>query len=72
MFVAVQNWTKMNKPAGAAWPKKRSDHAACCLNYGQEHPQLLISGGLDNADKTLGDAWLLNVASGTWKEVGCW
>ena len=60
----------MDKPEGAAWPVKRCDHAACCLNYGQEHPQLLISGGTDKDVKTLGDAWLLSVATGTWREVG--
>ena len=60
----------MDKPEGAAWPVGRDVHAACCLNYGQEHPQLLISGGLDKDHKTLGDAWLLSVATGTWREVG--
>ena len=59
----------MDKPEGAAWPVERTDHAACCLNYSQEHPQLLISGGLDKGNKTLGDAWLLSVATGTWREV---
>ena len=59
----------MDKPAGAAWPKERDDHAACCLNYGQEHPQLLISGGTYKGNQIIGDAWLLDVASGTWKEV---
>ena len=70
VFVPVQSWTKMDKPAGAPWPVERSSHAACCLNYGQEHPQLLISGGRDKDSKTLGDAWLLSVATGTWREVG--
>ena len=60
----------MDKPEGAAWPVEREGHAACCLNYGQEHPQLLISGGLDRHNKTLGHAWLLSVATGTWREVG--
>ena len=59
----------MDKPTSAKWPKERSDHAACCLNYGQEYPQVLINGGVDDDLETLGDSWLLNVALGTWKEV---
>ena len=47
----------------------RSSHAACCLNYGEEHPQLLVSGGLDKDEKTLSDLWVLDVEAGTWKEV---
>ena len=47
----------------------RMGHAACCINYGEQHPQLLVTGGLDNDDKTLTDAWLLDVDSGTWKKV---
>ena len=60
----------MDKPAGAAWPVERANHAACCLNYGHEHPQLLICGGADKNIRTLGDAWVLSVATGIWKEVG--
>ena len=47
----------------------RSLHAACCLNYGEEHPQLLVSGGLDGDDNTLRDLWVLDVERGTWKGV---
>ena len=47
----------------------RLGHAACCINYGEQHPQLLVIGGVDKDDKTLRDAWLLDVDSGTWKEV---
>ena len=46
-----------------------SGHAACCINYGEQHPQLLVTGGRDKDGKTLRDAWLLDVDSGTWKEV---
>ena len=60
----------MDKPEGAAWPVRRNHNAACCLNYGQEHPLLLISGGVGKDAMTLGDAWLLSVATGTWREVG--
>ena len=47
----------------------RSSHAACCLNYGEEHPQLLVSWGRDKAGNTLRDLWVLDVDKGTWKEV---
>ena len=47
----------------------RSWHAACCLNYGEEHPQLLVSGGVDEDGNTLRDLWVLDVEAGTWKEV---
>ena len=47
----------------------RSYHAACCLNYGEEHPQLLVSGGRDKDGNTLRDLWVLGVETGSWKEV---
>ena len=64
-----QEWTKLEKPEGAPWPVERSSHAACCLNYGEEHPQLLITGGVDNNDNTLQDVWILDINSGRWREV---
>ena len=54
---------------GAPWPVERASHAAICLNYGEEHPQLLVTGGVDNNGNTLGDAWILDVKSGRWREV---
>ena len=57
---------------GAPWPVERASHAACCLNYGEEHSQLLVTGGLDKNDNyttTLQDAWILDVNSGRWREV---
>ena len=47
----------------------RSSHAAYCLNYGEEQPQLLVTGGLDKNGKTLQDAWILDINSGRWREV---
>ena len=47
----------------------RVQHAACCLNYGEEHPQLLVSGGWDKDGNTLSDMWVVDVERGTWKEV---
>ncbi len=51
------------------WPVGRSGHAACCLNYGQVHPQLLMYGGVNNDSKTLKDMWILDVDTGQWTEV---
>ena len=47
----------------------RSSHAACCLNYGDDQPVLLMTCGVDDNDNTLTDAWLLDVNSGRWREV---
>ena len=47
----------------------RSGHAACCLNFGDEEPVLLMTGGVDDNGNTLKDAWLLEVNSGRWREV---
>ena len=74
MYVCVlwylsQEWTKLEKPGGASWPVERSAHAACCLNFGEEHPQLLVTGGVDKNGNTLQDAWVLDVNSGRWMEV---
>ena len=74
MYVCVlwylsQEWTKLEWPEGAPKPVGRDSHAATCLNYGEEHPQLLITGGVDNNDTTLQDAWILDVNSGRWREV---
>ncbi len=58
----------MESVQGEPWPVGRSRHAACCLNYGQDHPQLLVHGGVGN-DSTLGDVWILSVDTGKWSEV---
>lgn len=47
----------------------RADHSACCLNYGEEHPQLLIFGGLDSTSETLRDMWILDIDAGKWTEM---
>ncbi len=51
------------------WPVERLGHAACCLNYGQDHPQLMVYGGVGNGIKPLGDMWILDVDTGKWTEV---
>ena len=41
----------------------------CCLNYSQDHPQLLVYRGLGIGIKPLGDMWILDVDTGKWTEV---
>ena len=64
-----QQWTKVEREEGAPWPVGRSRHAACCLNYDDDQPVLLMTGGIDKNSNTLGDAWLLDIHSGRWREV---
>ncbi len=59
----------MEPVEGEPWPVERRGHAACCLNYGQDHPQLLVHGGLDNDYKKLRDMLILDMVTGKWAEV---
>ena len=61
----MQHFSKMDTQ-GESYPEGRSFHAAVCLGYGGDHPQLLITGG--NHGSVLSDVWLLDVQSGRWKE----
>ena len=54
------------------WPLERDGHAACCLNYGDDHPKVLIFGGVDKDGKVLRDMWILDIDSGKWTEVWCY
>ena len=54
---------------GVPQPVERQNHGACCLNYGEDHPKLLISGGLNEYGDVLRDMWILDVNSGKWTEV---
>ena len=54
---------------GVRQPVGRWHHGTCCLNYGEDHPKLLISGGVDEGSNVLGDMWILDVNSGKWTEV---
>ena len=65
----MQHWSKVEHSVREPCPVGRSGHAAVCLGYGRDHPQLLVIGGLTTGNKVLGDAWLLDVQSGKWKEV---
>ena len=62
----------MEPAQGDQWPKARNDHCACCVNYGEDHPMVLVSGGLDTDFEiatTLQDMWMLDVDSGKWTKV---
>ncbi len=52
---------------GAPQPSPRSSHAAVCLDYNNNNPQLLVAGGLDS--KTLSDVWCLDVRAQSWQQV---
>ena len=47
----------------------RSNHATVCLDYGGDRLQLVVTGGLDVSDNVPNDVWIMDVQSGTWKEV---
>ncbi len=59
----------MEPVEGEPWPVVGRRHAACCLNYGQDHPQLLVHGGLDKGRNILGDMLILDMDTGKWTEV---
>ena len=59
----------MEPVQGEPWPIGRFSHAACCLNYDEDHPKLLVSGGVSDELEVLEDMWLLDVDSGKWTEV---
>ena len=59
----------MDHDEGEPCPVARNGHAAVCLDYGGDHPQLLVTGGRDAGTKVLSDVWMLDVQSGRWREV---
>ena len=69
MDMYMQEVTKVEPVPGDPWPLERGGHSACCLNYGESWPQLLVSGGLHGVIEVLKDMWILDVNSGKWKEV---
>ena len=62
---------KVEPLPGLPLPVPRARHAASCLNYGEDHPKLLVTGGVDNDRNILGDMWMLDINSGKWREVKC-
>ena len=65
----MQEWKKLDCNEGDPCPVGRDSHSAVCLGYGGDHPQILVTGGLDKDKTVLSDAWTLDVQSGRWKEV---
>ncbi len=61
--------TKVEPVEGEPWPVGRAVHAACCIHYGEDHPQLLVHGGRDDNDSILRDMWILDIDTGKWTEV---
>ena len=61
------NWKGMSGPHGLL--REIPMLPACCLNYGEDNPQVLVTGGVDKNVNTLHDSWILDVKSGRWKEV---
>ena len=64
----MQHWSKLEKNLGDSWPVGRYHHAATCLGYGGDLPQLMMAGGYADRE-TLSDCWILDVTSGRWREV---
>ena len=63
----MQEWRKLD--CHEPCPVGRSYHAAVCIGYGGEHPQLLVIGGWDEDKTVLNDCWMLDIVSGSWREV---
>ena len=63
----MQHFSKMDTQ-GESRPKERDSHAAVCLGYGGDHPQLLVTGG-NAGGNVLSEVWLLDVQSWRWREV---
>ncbi len=60
-------FTKLVYPDGAPQPSPRCAHAAVCLDYNTNNPQLLVIGGYDG--KALSDVWCLDVQAQSWQQV---
>ena len=58
---------------GAPIPPRRADHAAVCLDYKTNNPQLVVIGGAYDDDyyneQTLSDVWCLDVLTQSWQLV---
>ena len=60
MLFLLQHWSQL-EPC----PVVQSHHAAACLGYRSDNPQLLVTGGRE----AVGDAWILNINSRQWTRV---
>ena len=65
----MQHWRNLEHHVGEPCPVERCYHAAVCLGYGGDRPQLLVTGGMGAGSKVLKDAWILDMQSGKWREV---
>ena len=66
---SFQHCTKLSRSGKGPWPVERCGHAACCINYNQKRPKVLISGGHDNFFMGFSDLWILDVDAGRWWKV---
>ncbi len=68
---ALQHWEALD--IEGPMPVPRDAHAAACVGYGGDNPQLLITGGLEEAtdeeEATLSDVWLFDLQTKQWREV---
>lgn len=69
-FLQHLHWKKLDHFEGEPCPEGRSYHAAACLGYGGERPQLFVTGGMGDGGKVLSDAWMLDIKSNGWTKVG--
>ena len=66
----MQEITRIEWKPGEVWPVVTvGHHAACCLGFNTDHPQLLVSGGRSSQDKAVRGTWLFDFARKRWKEV---
>ena len=71
MYSLLQEWTLLDVSGGPK-PFARTYHAACCLVgplTGQEHPLLVVVGGMSDSRDLLDDVWLLDIDGRRWKQV---
>ncbi len=68
-FFRSQHWDRRIKMDQEPWPVGRDNHAAVCLGYGGNHPQLLVTGGLTKNKKVLNDVWVLDLKAWKWRQV---
>ena len=65
-----QEITRIEGKPGEVWPVVTvGHHAACCLGFNTDHPQLMVSGGRSSQDEPLGGVWLFDIITNKWKEV---
>ncbi len=68
---SLKHWSKL-EIKGESQPVERYNHSAVCLEYGGDHPHILVTGGLDEKKEVLDDAWILDISAGRWRKVSVW